>query len=116
MSGPKQARCSGGDLISQYLEAVSRKDETAVDRFFDPDIEYTVNGVVFPDPASGVPSISPDLQQVFPWFGVHRGRAAVKAFLARLHQNLEVMTYGPRTVVSDGEKAAVFGWFRLRAL
>lgn len=101
-----------GDLISQYLEAVGRKDETAVDRYFHPDIEYIVNGVVASDPSSGRPPISPDLEKAFPWFGIHRGRVAVKAFLNLLHQNLEVTAYGPRTVISDGEKAAAFGWFR----
>ncbi|WP_298257701.1 nuclear transport factor 2 family protein [Bradyrhizobium sp.] len=105
-----------GELISQYLEAVGRKDESAVDRFFHPDIEYIVNGVTAPDPASGLPPISSDLEKAFPWFGIHRGRVAVKAFLNLLHQNLEVTAYGPRTVISDGGKAAAFGWFRLRAL
>ena len=33
-----------------------------------------------------------------------------------MHRNLEVTAYGPREVVSQGDKAAAFGWFRLHAL
>jgi hypothetical protein len=29
---------------------------------------------------------------------------------------LEVTAFGPREVISDGNKAAAFGWFRLHAL
>jgi len=33
-----------------------------------------------------------------------------------MHRNLEVTAFGRREVISDGNKAAAFGWFRLRAL
>lgn len=33
-----------------------------------------------------------------------------------MHRNLEVTAFGPREVISEGNKAAVFGWFRLHAL
>jgi ketosteroid isomerase-like protein len=33
-----------------------------------------------------------------------------------MHRNLEVTAFGPREVISERDKAAAFGWFRLRAL
>lgn len=33
-----------------------------------------------------------------------------------MHRNLEVTAIGPREVISEGNKAAAFGWFRLHAL
>jgi ketosteroid isomerase-like protein len=33
-----------------------------------------------------------------------------------MHRNLEVTAFGPREVISEGDKAAAFGWFRLHAL
>jgi len=103
-------------LIAAYLDAVIRKDASAVDRFFDPDVEYMVNGIPMPDPAGVLPPISRDCQSALPWLGLHRGRMAVKGFLAHMHRNLEVTAFGPREVISEGNKAAAFGWFRLHAL
>jgi len=42
-------------LIAAYLDAVIRKDASAVDRFFDPDVEYMVNGIPAPNPAGVLP-------------------------------------------------------------
>ena len=33
-----------------------------------------------------------------------------------MHRNLEVTAFGPREVISQGNKASAFGWFRLHAL
>ena len=33
-----------------------------------------------------------------------------------MHRNLEVTAFGPREVISEGNKAAAFGWLRLHAL
>jgi hypothetical protein len=41
----------------------------------------------------------------------NRGREAVKKFLAHMHRNLEVTAFGPREEISEGNKAAAFGWF-----
>lgn len=35
---------SNSELVADYLDAVIRKDVTAVDRFFAPEVEYMVNG------------------------------------------------------------------------
>ena len=113
MSG---AAHSSSELIATYLDAVIRKDASAVDRYFDPNVEYMVNGTLEPDTAGVLPPISSDCQAALPWLGLYRGRAALKAFLAHMHHNLEVTTFGQREVVSDGTRAAVFGWFRLRSL
>jgi hypothetical protein len=41
MSAPAQ---SSTELIDAYLDAVIRKDVSAVDRYFHPNVEYMVNG------------------------------------------------------------------------
>jgi len=107
---------SNSGLIAAYLDAVMRKDASVVERFFAPDVEYMVNGTSVPDPAGVLPPISADCQAALPWLGLHRGRGAVKEFLAHMHRNLEVTAFGPREVISESNKAAAFGWCRLRAL
>src|SRR5579864_2372211 len=107
---------SNPELIAAYLDAVMHKDASVVERFFAPDVEYMVNGTPAPDPAGVLPPISAECHAALPWLGVHRGQEAVKEFLAHMHRNLEVTAFGPREVISEGNKAAAFGWFRLRAL
>ena len=113
VSAPKQ---SNAEIIAAYLDAVMRKDASVIDRYFAPDVEYMVNGTATPDLAGVLPPISADCHAALPWLGLHRGREAVKQFLAHMHRNLEVTAFGPREVISEGNKAAVFGWFRLHAL
>ena len=107
---------SNSELIAAYLDAVMRKDASVVERFFAPDVEYMVNGTASPDAAGVLPPISVACRAALPWLGLHRGREAVKNFLAHMHRNLEVTAFGPREVISEGNKAAAFGWFRLHAL
>jgi len=107
---------SNSELIAAYLDAVMRKDASVIERFFAPDVEYMVNGTPVPDPLGVLPPISHDCHSALPWLGLHRGREAVKAFLAHMHRNLEVTAFGPREVISEGNKGAAFGWFRLHAL
>jgi ketosteroid isomerase-like protein len=40
------AALSNSELIGAYPDAVMRRDASAVDRYFDPDVEYMVNGSV----------------------------------------------------------------------
>ena len=114
--GRLTAPVSNPELIRDYLDAVMRKDASAVERFFDSDVEYVVNGTSLRDASGILPPISSHCQMALPWFGLHRGHAAVRAFLDHMHRNLEVTAYGPREVISEGNKAAAFGWFRLHAL
>ena len=107
---------SSSELIAAYLDAVMRKDASVVDHFFAPDVEYMVNGTSLPDPAGVLPPISAGCRNALPWLGLHRAREAVKKFLAHMHRNLEVTAFGPREVISEGNKAAASGWFRLHAL
>lgn len=107
---------SNSELIEAYLDAVMRKDVSVSERFFTHDVEYLVNGTPLPDANRLLPAISADCLAALPWLGLHRGREAVKKFLAHMHNNLEVAAFGPREVISDGNKAAAFGWFRLHAL
>jgi len=107
---------SNADIVAAYLDAVMRKDISLIDRFFDPKVEYLVNGTPTSDPAGVLPPISAQCHEALPWLGLHRGRIAVKEFLGHMHRNLEVTAFGPREVISEGNKAAAFGWFRLHAL
>jgi uncharacterized protein len=107
---------SNSELIAAYLDAVIRKDTSAVDRYFDPNVEYLVNGTLEPDAAGVLPPISADCQAALPWLGIYHGRSALKAFLAHMHSNLEVTAFGPREVITQGSKGAAFGWFRFRSL
>lgn len=108
---------SNSELIAAYLDAVIREDSSAVDRYFAPDVEYMVNGSSEPDAAGvALPPISEDCRAALPWLGLYHGQEALKGFLAHMHRNLEVTAFGPREVISQGNKAAVFGWFRLHAL
>ena len=58
---------SNSELIAAYLDAVIRKDAAAVDRYFDPNVEYMVNGTLEPDAAGVLPPISADCQAALPW-------------------------------------------------
>ena len=107
---------SSAELIGAYLDAVIRRDASAVDRCFHPNVEYLVNGTPSRDPTGVLPPISAECHTALPWLGVYHGREALKGFLEHMHRNLEVTTFGPREVISDGNKAAAFGWFRLHAL
>jgi ketosteroid isomerase-like protein len=113
MNAPAQ---SSATLIAAYLDAVIRKDSSAVDQYFDPDVEYMVNGAPFRDPSGTLPPISNDCHTALPWLGIYQGREALKGFLAHMHRNLEVTAFGPREVIAEGNKASAFGWFRLHAL
>jgi ketosteroid isomerase-like protein len=107
---------SNSELIAAYLDAVLHKDVSAVDRFFAPDVEYLVNGSHVAGFTGTLPPISADCHAALPWLGLHKGKQAVKDFLAHMHRNLEVTAYGPREVISEEDNAAAFGWFRLHAL
>jgi ketosteroid isomerase-like protein len=112
----REAARSNSELIAAYLDAVILKDQSAVDRYFDPDVEYMVNGAPKRDEAGELQPISADCHAALPWLGLYHGREALKVFLAHMHRNLEVTAFGPREVISQGNKAAAFGWFRLRSL
>ena len=111
-----EASPTNSELIAAYLDAVIRKDASAVDRYFHPDVEYLVNGTPEPDATGALPPISADCRAALPWLGLYRGRDALKAFLSHMHRNLEVTAFGPREVISQGNKGAAFGWFRLYSL
>jgi ketosteroid isomerase-like protein len=107
---------SNAEIVADYLDCVLRKDPTAVDRFFHPDIEYVVNGSRLLDRDPAIPSISAECITALPWLGHYRGKDALKTFLEHMHKNLEVTAFGKRRVISQGNQTTVFGWFRLRSL
>jgi ketosteroid isomerase-like protein len=108
------AGSSVATLAGEYLDAVTRGEgAAAAERYFHPEIVYIVNGP--PSPAEGVdlPALSSELHSALPWLGIYRGLDEVRAFLTHMHSNLEVTGFGPREIVGDDQRAAVFGWFGL---
>jgi hypothetical protein len=103
-------------LAEAYLDAVSRGEGiAAAERYFHPDIAYIVNGPPVLLDWLALPSVSHELHSGLPWLGVYRGLDEVRAFLTHMHANLDVTGFGPRQIVGDDERAAVFGWFSLRS-
>jgi hypothetical protein len=68
MTEPRDAQ----RILSNYLEAVMRKDSGMVDRFFHPDVEYVVNGDPDAKLDSWIPPISRECLTALPWLGLHR--------------------------------------------
>jgi ketosteroid isomerase-like protein len=103
-------------LAGEYLDAVTRGEgAAAAERCFHPDIVYIVNGPPSPAEAVDLPMLSGELQSALPWLGTYRGLDEVRAFLTHMHSNLDVTGFGPREIVGDDQRAAVFGWFGLRS-
>lgn len=68
MNGAAQ---SNSELIAAYLDAVIRKDASVDDRYFDPNVEYLVNGTPQPDPSGVLSPISEDCHSALPWLGIY---------------------------------------------
>jgi hypothetical protein len=69
------------ELIASRFDAVLRKGASAVDRYFDPNVEYVVNGTPSSDPTGVLPRISEDCHAALPWLCLYRGREALMGFL-----------------------------------
>lgn len=103
-------------LAEAYLDAFGRgKPIDAADRYFHPDIVYIVNGPASSTDRLALPSLSGELRSGLPWLGMYHRLDEVREFLIHMHSNLDVTGFGPRKVVGDDERAAVFGWFGLRS-
>ena len=110
------AASSVAALAEAYLDAVGRgQGIAAAERYFHNEIVYIVNGPSVPVDGFALPPLSRELQSGLPWLGMYRGLDEVRAFLTHLHANLDVTGFGPREVVGDDKRAAVFGWFGLRS-
>lgn len=112
---PGVTRQSNAKVLAEYLDCVLRKDPATVDRFFHPDIEYVVDGSPLPHRDHTIPPISAECIAAVPWAGYYRGKSAVKRYLGQLHEHFDITTYGDRQVLSQGNRAAAFGCFRLRS-
>jgi len=106
---------SNTNIVAEYLDCLLRRDPADVDRFFHPDIEYVVNGSPLPDRDPAIPPISAESFAALPWAGHYRGKSAVKRFFRHMHEHLDITAYGDRQIISQGNRAAVFGWFRWRS-
>lgn len=103
-------------LAEAYLEAVGRGEGiAAAERYFHPDVVYVVNGPPAPVDGLALPSLSSELHSGLPWLGTYHGLDEVRGFLDHMHVNLEVTGFGPREIVGDDQRAAVFGSFGLRS-
>jgi ketosteroid isomerase-like protein len=111
-----EAGSSVAALAGEYLDAVTRGEGVAAaERYFHGDIVYIVNGPPSPSQVVDLPPLSRELHSALPWLGMYRGLDDVRAFLRHMHSNLDVTGFGPREIVGDDERAAVFGWFGLRS-
>jgi ketosteroid isomerase-like protein len=111
-----EAGSSVAAMAGEYLDAVTRGEgDAAAERYFHPDIVYIVNGPPPPSQVVELPVLSSELHAALPWLGMYRGIDDVRAFLTHMHSNLDVTGFGPRKIVGDDERAAVFGWFGLRS-
>jgi ketosteroid isomerase-like protein len=110
------AGSSVASLAEAYLDAVARGEGiAAAERYFHPEIVYVVNGPPSPVDGLSLPALSDGLHSGLPWLGLYRGLDEVRAFLTHMHSNLDVTGFGPREIVGDDKRAAVFGWFGLRS-
>jgi ketosteroid isomerase-like protein len=111
-----EAGSSVAALAGEYLDAVTRGEgAAAAERYFHSEIVYIVNGPPPRAEAVGLPALSSELHSTLPWLGIYRGLDEVRAFLAHMHSNLDVTGFGPREIVGDEQRAAVFGSFGLRS-
>jgi len=110
-----EAGSSVAAVAEAYLDGVGRGEGiAAAERCFHPDIVYTVNGPRSRTDGLALPALTGELHTALPWLGSYRGLDQVRTFLAHMHSNLDVTGFGPREIVGDHERAAVFGSFRLR--
>jgi len=91
--------------IQDFFAAFGRGDLAAIDRYFEPDVEYVVIGAAVPGTARAIP-----------WAGLHRGREAVKSFFSMLTGSIEVVSFEAQEFIAQGDAVAVFGHFRYRAI
>jgi ketosteroid isomerase-like protein len=111
-----EARSPVAALAGEYLDAVSRGEgAAAAERYFHPNIVYIVNGPPSPAKAVDLPALPSELHSALPWLGIYRGLNEVRAFLTHMHSNLDVTGFGPREIVGDDRRTAVFGWFGLKS-
>ena len=116
MAVSTESAMSVAALAQEYLDAVARGDGVAAaERYFHPDVRYTVNGPASTAEGVALPTLSAELHAALPWLGTYQGLDEVSAFLTHMHSNLEVTGFGPRQIVGDDNRAAVFGWFGLRS-
>lgn len=108
-------RPSSAELVGSFFQDFAQGDLTAIDRYFTPDVEYTVIGPPSAQAGVNLPPLTPEALSALPWIGTYRGRDGVREFLAHLLRNIEVMGFGPQEVFAEGDRAAVFGWFHYRA-
>jgi len=92
-------------LIATYLEAVIRKDASAVEKSLPSGrrIRRQRRGTARSD-CGTLPLISQECHTALPWLGLHRGREAVKAFPCAHALQPGVTAFGPREVISEGNR------------
>ena len=92
------------EIVRSFFEAFARRDLSAIERYFAPDLVYTVVGT----PASAT-------KAALPWIGEYRGREGAKEFVAHLQRNIEIIGFGSQEFIEQGDLVAVFGTFMYRA-
>lgn len=98
------------DIVAEFFAAFGQRDLDKVATFFTDDVVYTVIG----DP-KGTPPLDPESLVAIPWLGQYHGPAGAREFIAHLQANIDVIGFGPQTVIVEDENVAVFGTFSYRS-
>lgn len=93
------------EIVQAFFEAFGRKDLGAIDRYFAPNVVYTVIG-----------STAEVTKAAIPWIGEYHGREGAKEFIAHLQRNIEVFGFGEQEFIEQADRVAVFGTFVYRAV
>jgi uncharacterized protein len=97
---------SASDIVKAYFQAFADNDPASIERYFTPDIEYTVIGMT-------IPAVE---KAVIPWLGHYHGHDGAKQFFSHLQNNIEVIGFSPQSFIEQGDQVAVFGAFTYKAV
>jgi ketosteroid isomerase-like protein len=92
------------EIVQNFFAAFAQRDLSAIDRYFAPDVVYTVIGTQSPETVTAIP-----------WIGEYHKREGAKEFLAHLLRNIEIIGFGSQEFIEQGDMVAVFGTFMYRA-
>lgn len=91
-------------IVREFFAAFSSGDVSAIDTYFDENIEYVV-----------VHEDQNETNRAVPWIGKYKGITEVKGFLNRLLSNIVVEGISADDIIANENKAAVFGKFEYLA-
>lgn len=90
---------TAAEIVTAFFKGFE-EGKVDVDRFFHPDVAYTV---IHPD--------KNETNRAIPWAGHYQGLDAAKGFLGTILQNISVTDIHADKIISEGNDVAVFGRF-----